>query len=76
MDKYAKIDKIGEGTYGVVYKAKNEKVSKHTRKSIYILVSTILYLPLLVGFDRIFGFCVVEYCVRGMPSWACRVCVG
>lgn len=23
MDKYTKIDKLGEGTYGIVYKAKN-----------------------------------------------------
>jgi len=23
MEKYAKIDKVGEGTYGLVYKAKN-----------------------------------------------------
>ena len=23
MEKYVKIDKLGEGTYGIVYKAKN-----------------------------------------------------
>ncbi len=25
MDKYVKIDKLGEGTYGIVYKAKNKE---------------------------------------------------
>ena len=28
MDKYLKIEKIGEGTYGVVYKGKNKKTQK------------------------------------------------
>lgn len=28
VDKYQKIDKIGEGTYGVVYKAKDSKSSE------------------------------------------------
>jgi len=28
MDKYIKIDKLGEGTYGVVYKAKNKETGE------------------------------------------------
>lgn len=28
MDKFVKIEKIGEGTYGVVYKARNKVTGK------------------------------------------------
>jgi cyclin-dependent kinase len=28
MDKYIKIDKLGEGTYGIVYKAKNRETGE------------------------------------------------
>lgn len=28
MDKYLKIEKIGEGTYGVVYKGKNKRTQQ------------------------------------------------
>ena len=28
-EDYVKIEKIGEGTYGVVYKARNKKTGKH-----------------------------------------------
>ena len=29
MEKYTKIDKLGEGTYGVVYKAKNKQTGEY-----------------------------------------------
>jgi hypothetical protein len=37
MEKYTKIDKLGEGTYGIVYKAKNNMdpdniIFLHTRE--------------------------------------------
>ena len=28
LDKYEKIEKVGEGTYGVVYKCKNKKTNE------------------------------------------------
>ena len=28
LDKYQKLDKLGEGTYGVVYKAKNSETGE------------------------------------------------
>ena len=28
MDKYVKLEKIGEGTYGVVYKARHKETQK------------------------------------------------
>jgi len=28
MEKYSKIDKLGEGTYGIVYKAKNRETGE------------------------------------------------
>lgn len=28
MDKYSKIEKLGEGTYGVVHKAKNKETNE------------------------------------------------
>ena len=29
LDKYEKIEKVGEGTYGVVYKCKNKKTNEY-----------------------------------------------
>ena len=28
LDKYQKLDKLGEGTYGLVYKAKNQETGE------------------------------------------------
>ena len=47
LDKYQKLDKLGEGTYGVVYKAKNSEtgeVSKHIHPNFIHLVVNWIYI--------------------------------
>ena len=39
LDKYIKLDKIGEGTYGLVYKAKNSETGEVSANFQYLFSS-------------------------------------
>ena len=61
MDRYLKIDKLGEGTYGVVYKA---QVGKHTNTRTYS--SRTMLQPSFT-----IAHCLIKRGCRGQPLYAC-----
>ena len=63
MDNFKKLEKIGEGTYGVVYKAKNVKTGalvalKKIRLDVYVINDSLpLSTPLVVG-QNLKNYCI------------------